>query len=193
MSFKVLVVPEDHTNNGAILKPLVGALLADAGKPAALVKVVDRPRLRGYESAVAAIRGNLIDLYRWMDLWLFFPDADRANPAATQALERDLAGSGVTLLCCIAQPEVEAYAAAAYSGEVPGGWAMARNHRRFKEEVFTPLLAVHGDPRRPNGGRDLMIEQGLQNLARLYQLCPELQSLRDRVVAHLAAVRGPER
>ena len=66
MSFKVLVVPEDHTHNGAILKPLVSALLADAGKPAAWVKVVDRPRLRGYESAVAAIKGDLVDLYAWM-------------------------------------------------------------------------------------------------------------------------------
>lgn len=186
MSFKVLVVPEDHTNNGAILKPLVSAVLADAGKPAAFVKVVDRPRLRGYDSAVSAIRSDLIDLYRWMDLRLFFPDADRANAATAQALERDLAGRGITLLCCIAQPEVEAYAAAAYSSEVPGGWAAARAHRHFKEQVFAPLLAAHGDPRRPNGGRDLMIERGLQNLARLYQLCPELQALRDRVSAHLA-------
>lgn len=193
MSFKVLVIPEDHTNNGAILKPLVGRVLADAGKPAALIKVVDRPRLRGYESAVAAIRGDLIDLYRWVNLWLFFPDADKANAANVKALEHDLAGSGVTLLCCIAQPEVEVYAAAAYSSEVPGGWAAARTHHRFKEDVFAPLLAAHGDVRRPNGGRDLMIEQGVQNLPRLYQLCPELQSLRDRLVAHLAAVRDPER
>ena len=193
MSFKVLVVPEDHTNNGAILKPLVSAVMADAGKPAALIKIVDRPRLRGYESAVSAIRGDLVDLYRWMDLWLFFPDADRASAATAQALEREMAGRGVTLLCCIAQPEVEAYAAAAYSGEVPGGWAAARAHRRFKEDVFAPLLAVHGDARRPNGGREVMIERGVQNLARLYQLCPELHSLRDRVVAHLAAVHDPGR
>ncbi|MDR1010262.1 MAG: hypothetical protein LBM04_03870 [Opitutaceae bacterium] len=32
ISFKVLVIPEDPTNDGCILKPLVEAILADAGK-----------------------------------------------------------------------------------------------------------------------------------------------------------------
>ena len=188
MSFKVLVVPEDHTNNGAILKPLVSALLADAGRPAALVKVVDRPRLRGYESALAAIKGDLIDLYAWMDLWVFVPDADKASHAAMAALEAELLTRGVALLCCAAEPEVEVYAAAAYSAEVSGGWAAARTHRRFKEAVFAPLLAAYGDARRPSGGRDLMIGQALQNLPRLYQLCPELKLLRDRIAARLEGV-----
>ena len=55
MSFKVLVIPEDHTHNGAILKPLVQAVLADAGKLAADVRVLDNPRVQGFEQAVAAI------------------------------------------------------------------------------------------------------------------------------------------
>ena len=188
MSLKVLVVPEDHTNNGAILKPLVSALLADVGKPTARVTVVDRPRLRGYESAVAAIKGDLVDLYAWMDLWLFVPDADKAVPAAMAALEAELAQRSVKLLCCVAEPEVEVYAAAPYSAEITGGWAKARGHQRFKEDVFAPLLAAHGDLRRPSGGRDLMIAQAVQNLPRLYQLCPELKTLRDRIAAHLAEV-----
>lgn len=183
MSFRVLVVPEDHTHNGAILKPLIGAVLADAGKPSAMVKVVDRPRLRGYASAVAAIKGDLVDLYDWMDLWLFVPDADRATPATMSALEGDLSTRGVVLICCAAVPEVEVFAAAPYSAQIAGGWAQARASRRFKEDVFAPLLAVHGDPRRPNGGRDLMIEQAVRNLQRLYQLCPELKTLRDRIAA----------
>ena len=91
MSFKVLVVPEDHTHNGAILKPLLQALMADAGKPSANVKVLDNPRVQGFDQAVAAIRGELVDRYRWMDLWLFMPDADRARPMAMQALEAALA------------------------------------------------------------------------------------------------------
>ncbi|MFO1523674.1 MAG: hypothetical protein U1G05_16920 [Kiritimatiellia bacterium] len=37
MSFKVLVIPEDPTNNGYILKPLVQAILDDAGRPQARV------------------------------------------------------------------------------------------------------------------------------------------------------------
>lgn len=183
MSFKVLVVPEDHTNNGAILKPLVGALMADAGKPNSRVQVLDNPRVQGFDAAKAAIRDELVKRYAWMDLWIFMPDADRANAASMQALEAELRGQGVTLLCCPAQPEVEIYAAAPYSTEIPGGWATARAHPRFKEVVFEPLLAAHGDARRPAGGRDLMIGVAIGNMPRLLQLCPELRALRDRISA----------
>ncbi len=183
MSFKVLVVPEDHTNNGAILEPLVSALLADAGKPRAQVKVLSKPRVQGYDAAKKALRNELLDSWKWMNLWIFMPDADRAGDDAMAALETELADKGVTLLCCPAVPEVEIYAAAAYSAEIDVGWAAARAHSRFKEEIFEPLRQRHGDDRRPFGGRDLMIGESLRNLPRLYQLCPELKQLRDRIAA----------
>lgn len=44
-----------------------------------------------------------------------------------------------------------------------------------------PLLARHGDRRRPGGGRDLMIGESLKKLPLLYRLCPELKSLRERI------------
>jgi hypothetical protein len=185
VSFKVLVIPEDHTHNGAILKPLVQAVLADAGKLAADVRVLDNPRVQGFEQAVAAIKGALVDRYRWMDLWLFMPDADKAKPAAMTALEAATATQGVRLMCCAAEPELEIFASAAYRAEIPGGWAQARRHARFKEVIFPPLLERHGDPRRPSGGRDLMIGAALANLPLLYQLCPEIKTLRDRIAAHL--------
>lgn len=187
MSLKVLVIPEDPRHNGAILKPLVRALLADAGRPRAAVTVLTNPRLRGYDDAFRAIKGDLVDRYGHWDLWLFMPDADRANPAAMQALEADLARRGVRLLCSPAEPEVEIYACAAWRTEVPGGWVAGRAHPRFKEEVFVPLLARHGDPRRPDGGRDKMMDAALANLPLLMQLCPELRTLRDRLAGLLQA------
>ena len=68
MSFKVLVIAEDPTNDRYILAPLAKALVADAGKPAAVVKPVDNPRLRGYGQAVQAIRHELADRYAMQDL-----------------------------------------------------------------------------------------------------------------------------
>ena len=138
MSFNVLVIPEDPTLNGYILKPLTQTIVAAAGRPGANVKVLTRPRLRGYAHARSAIRDELPDLYAHYHLWLFFPDADEV-----------------------------------------------RRHPMMKEEVFGPLLNRHGDPRRPGAGRDLMINESLQNLPLLFQLCPELRRLRDRVAAHL--------
>ena len=91
------------------------------------------------------------------------------------------------MLCCAAQPELEIYACAAFRDDIPDPWEEARRHPRMKEEIFAPLLASHGDPRRPGAGRDLMIDRSLDNLPLLFRLCPELQSLRDRIAAHLKA------
>ena len=185
MSFRVLVIPEDPTWNGYILKPLAKALLADAEKPAAKVTLLTNPRIRGYDQALRAIRDELPDRYGFFDLWLFFPDADRANVDAMQHLEADLQAKGISLLCCPAQPEVEIYACATFRYDLAGTWEDARTHTHMKEEVFGPLLAAHGNPRRPGRGRDLMIDKSLQNLPLLFQLCPEIEHLRDRIAAFL--------
>ena len=185
MSLKVLVIPEDPTHNGYILKPLVQALMADAGKPRALVTVLTNPWLGGYDHALRAIKGDLAERYGFWNLWLFMPDADRASPADMRALETELAGRNVCLLCCPAEPEVEIYACVAHRDTLPGGWARARQHPRFKEALFNPLLAKHGDPRSAGGGRARMVAEALKNLPLplLLQLCPELRTLRDRFAA----------
>ena len=187
MSFRVLVIPEDPTWNGYILRPLARALLKDAGKPNASVRVLENPRVGGYDQAVSAVRNELPARYAFFDLWLFFPDADRAGPGAAEALEAALESRGTALLCCPAQPEVEIYACVAFRNDLPGTWEEARNHPRMKEEVFEPLLAMHGDPRRPSEGRDLMIEKSLQNLTQLFQSCPETRRLRERIAAFVRA------
>lgn len=183
MSFRVLVIPEDPLQNGHILKPLVQAIMGDVGKPAASVTVLTKPRVRGYDQAVRAVRDELPDRYHFMDLWLFFPDADKAVIKAMQDLETHVAERGITLLCCAAQPELEIYACAAFRDEI--SWSEARGNYRMKEEVFEPLLATYGDPRRADQGRALMVRRSLENLPLLFRLCPELQRLRDRIATHL--------
>ena len=41
---KVLVIPEDQTYNGYILKPLAKEIVADAGRPSVKVTTPGRPR-----------------------------------------------------------------------------------------------------------------------------------------------------
>ena len=188
MSFRVLVIPEDPTWNGYILKPLAKRLLADAGKPAAKVDLLANPRVRGYDHALRAIREELPDSYGFFDLWLFFPDADRAGPDAMTRLEADLHARGIPLLCCPAEPEVEIYACVGLQDDLPGGWQDARTHPRMKEEIFEPLLQTHGDPRQAGGGREMMITRSLENLQRMFRLCPETMRLRDRIAVHLQAL-----
>lgn len=187
MSVRVLVIPEDPTLNGYILKPLVEMVLAEAGRPAARVMVLTNPRVRGYDEAVRVVRGGLSSRYRFMDLWLFFPDADRASDEAMRSLERSLGNDGVTLLCCPAEPEVEVYACVAYREELRESWHEARSNPRFKEAVFEPLLREHGDPRRPGGGRGAMTEESIAQRQRFFVLCPEIAELRNRIAEVLDA------
>ena len=182
MSFKVLVVPEDPTNNGYILKPLVEVILSDAGKSRTKVQVLTSPRLNGYDDAVKAINGELFDRYGHWDLWIFIPDADRASKAAMTAMEEKLAAKGVKLLCCAAQPEVEIFACVAYRSELGAHWSEVRSSGKMKELFFDPLLSAKGDSRRAGGGRDQLISASITPLSTLYTFCPELSELRKRVI-----------
>ena len=188
MSFNVLVIPEDPVQNGHILRPLVSAILRDAGKPAAKVKVLDRPRVQGYGQAVEAIRNQVHNFYRHVDLWLFFPDADKAKAQAMQSLEKEMAGKGIELMCCIVQPELEVYACASFRREMGMPWEEVRRHSQLKEKLFRPLLAKHGRVSRPDGGRREMLEKALNNLPQLLRFCPELKELRDRIKAHIESL-----
>lgn len=182
---KVLVIPEDQTYNGYILRPLAKAIMADAGRRSAKVTIAPRPRLRGYAHAMRAIRGELPDLYGFYDLWLFVPDADRASADAMQTLENELAERSISLLCCAAQPELEIYACAAFRSDMQETWEEARQNPRMKEEVFQPLVRLHGVARQPGASRRMMITRSLRNVPLLFRLCPELKRLRDRIAEHL--------
>lgn len=181
MSFRVLVIPEDPTNNGYILKPLVERMLAETGKPNARVVVLTNPRLHGYACAVAAIGDELAERYRHFDLWLFMPDADRASSAELDRLERTIQEKGVCLRCCAARPEVEAWLLAGHRQHLKIGWSEVAAHPRLKEEIFDPFLRDHGEPRSAGGGREALMRITLSNYRSLLDLCPELNQLDQRL------------
>lgn len=180
MSFRVLVIPEDPTHNGYILRPIVERMLAELGRDRTHAVVLPNPRLTGYDHALRAIRGELIDRYRHFDLWLFLPDADRA--ADLRWLENELAERHVHLFCCLARPEVEAWLLAGHRKKLVGiSWQEVRQHKHLKEAIFEPFLRESGDSRRPGGGRELLVRETLSNYRDLLRVCPELADLEDRL------------
>lgn len=181
MSFRVLVIPEDPTNNGYILKPLVERILAETGKPNARVVILTNPRVQGYESAVAAIGGEFVERYRHFDLWLFMPDADKASSPELDHLEKGAGERGVCLRCCAARPEVEAWLLAGHHQNLKIGWREVAAHPRLKEEIFGPFLRDHGDPRSAGGGREALMRITLSNYRSLLDRCPELKRLDGRL------------
>jgi len=182
LSFNVLVVPEDPANNGYILKPLVSRILAECGKANAKVTVLTNPRAKGYEHAKALLRSQLFERYRHMNLLLFLPDADgKDRSAELRSLEEEAGRQGVTLLCCAAQQEVEVWPLAGYRDRLEQRWQDVRREVSVKERIFEPFLAIHGNPKAPGGGRDVLMGQTLNGYGALLQLCPELAELERRV------------
>ena len=186
MSFRVLVIPEDPTYNGYILKPIVERMLAELGKPNAHVTVLTNPKLNGYPHAVSAIRGDLADRYGHFDLWLFLPDGDRASNLG--GLESELVRRNVRLFCCAAQPEVEVWLLAGFRDRLLLPWGDVRQHPRLKEDVFEPFLKQFGDDRSPGGGREWLGREMLRNYRRLLSVCPELADLENRLRNVLATM-----
>lgn len=187
MSYRVLVIPEDPTYNGYILKPLVERMFEELGKPRAKVTVLTNPKLNGYDHAVRALREDLPIRYAHFDLWLFLPDADRATDP--RSLEADLASQGIPLVCCAAQPEVEVWLLAGHRHHLGVEWASVRVHPRLKEDVFEPFLSKSGNARAPGGGREMLMRQTLANYAGLVEVCPELKDLEARLHDRLAKHR----
>ncbi len=182
MSFDVLVIPEDPSNNGYILKPLVSRILAMCGKPNARVTVLTNPRAQGYEHAKSLLRGQLFERYRHMNLFLFLPDADGKDRSAEfRGLEEEADRQGVRLLCCAAEQEVEVWLLAGYRDRLEARWQEVRSDISVKENVFFRFLADHGNAKAPGGGRDVLMNQALNGYGALLQLCPELADLERRI------------
>ena len=164
MSCKVLVIPEDPTYNGYVLKPLVSRILEDCGKGNARVEVLTNPKVSGFEHACGQMP-RIVEAYAHFDLLLFLPESERSWPSASfRRLESEAAGQRVTLICCAAIEEVEVWLLAGHLGKLPRSWSGVRADTSVKENVFEPFLSRFGDPRRASGGRDLLMKETLTTI-----------------------------
>jgi len=188
LSFRVLVIPEDPTYNGYILKPLVERILGECGKPNAKVNVLTNPKADGYEHAKSLL-DEVFRRYRSQSLMLFLPDADGLDRSDEFAhLEEKASEAGVKLVCCAAVQEVEVWLLAGHTDKLVTPWAEVRTDVSVKENVFEPFLKEHGDARRAGGGRDLLIRETLANYAGLLDRCPELRLLQESICHYIESL-----
>jgi hypothetical protein len=182
VSCKVLIVPEDPTHNGHILKPLIVRMLEHCGKPNAKILVLSEPRLQGYDHAKEKLP-EILYRYQHLDLVLFLVDADGKNRAGEfAALEK----RSPKLICAAAVQEVEIWLLAGHADKLDLPWQTVRQNVSIKEQVFAPFLDKYGDPRRYGGGRDILMQQALENYQGILQRCPELKTLQDRIDSTLS-------
>jgi hypothetical protein len=197
MSLNVLVVSENPTYNGAILKPLCERVFVECGRTQANIEVLANPRTNGYDHAKKLFPRTILDLYSHKHVVLFLPDSDGEDRSAQfAAMETDFEekamaiGKSIRLICCAAVPEVEAWLLAGHSDkwEPDWKWGTMRADRSIKENYFHPFLQRHGqdESRFPDQGRRQLMVAALPSYAGIRQRCPELQELEARIRTHIA-------
>lgn len=177
---KVLIVPEDQTQDGFIAKPIVEALFGDLGIPAR-VDVLPEPRLRGAGDALdrdvvaAIVRDNPMT-----DLFLIVADRDcdrRSHSGKAQAREAE---HPKKILACLALEEIEVWMLALYRDQLEVRWPDVRRHCDPKEEWAEPLLARLGTSG-PGAGRKKAMQALRGQLQSLLSVCEELRDLKRRI------------
>lgn len=181
MSCKVLVIPEDPTYNGAILRPLVNRILEECGKANAKAIMLPNPKVGGFTHA-CGLMPEIVREYSHFDLLLFLPDADGKDRSGRFAhLESEAATHGVNLICCAAKEEIEVWLLAGHVAKLDRPWQEVRDDVSVKENVFAPFLREHGDSHKADEGRKSLMKETLTNYQGLLKRCPELAVLQDRI------------
>jgi len=190
VSFNVLVIPEDATNDHYILKPIVSALVAAAGKPRATIRVLVDPAVQGVSQALSdRFIADVITKYPMVNLFLLCVDRD-ADPGRDQSVaDREVAGAtGLTdtqrLLGTAAHQEVEVWCLAGMN-DLPKGWRWqeVRAEREAKETYYEPYADLRGLLDAPGDGREVLGREAATRYGTVRSRCPEVASLEARVAA----------
>ena len=182
MSINVLVIPEDPTSNGYILKPLIERMMASCGRPNAHVEVLTNPRPGGFEHAKNLIVNKVLDRYSHMDLLIFTPDRDGKNrDEQLRRLETIAREKERNLLCCAAVEEIEAWLLAGHTDKLSQSWQEIRADISVKEHIFNRFLDEYGDSKMVGGGRKMLMKETLANYKGLLARCQELAELENRI------------
>jgi len=179
---KLLIIPEDQTQDGFIAKPVLEAILADLGIPGR-VDVLPEPRLRGAGEALdPAVVRSIVDENRMVDLFVLVVDRDCDRFGHSQkaaAREREHSGR---LISCVAVQELEVWLLALYRDRLDASWQAIRAHCDPKERWAEPLLEQLGT-RGPGGGRKKAMQALKGRLQTLLSLCGEVLELRTKIAA----------
>jgi len=145
---------------------------------------------QGYANAKSLIKSFIIDNFDYKDLLLFIPDADGKDRTQEFAeLEAEATAKGVTLFCCAAVQEVEAWLLAGHLDKLDKSWSEISADISVKENVFADFIKSYGNRQRAGKGRDILMLETLKNYRGLLERCPELKELQSRIQNLLSSDR----
>lgn len=134
---KVLVIPEDPTYNGYILKPLVTRLFKSVGRGSAKITILTNPYARGLEMIKEKLPG-ILDRYRHFDIMLFVVDQDCKAGRADELAHIEILASqaGVCMITCAAVTEIEAWLLAGHIAKLKSPWTEVRSDCQLKDSTL---------------------------------------------------------
>lgn len=190
MTFNVLVIPEDATNDHYILRPLISSLLSAAGKPRARIRVLTDPAVQGVEQALDDnFIARLVRRYAIVDLFLLCVDRDGIagrdqSVADREAHAASLLTGGRQLLGTVAHQEVEVWCLAGMT-DLPSDWSWnaVRAERDPKEVYYHPYARGRGLLDAPGDGREILGREAAARYRSVRSRCPEVATLEGRVRA----------
>lgn len=179
MSLRVLVIPEDPALDQYILKPVVERLFADVERRAR-VEVLQNPRLRGVEQALAHdTLADIVTTYPMVDLFLLIVDRD--GDVGRHDRVAHIETRFAQLFACLAIEELEVWMLALHRQILAVEWQLIRSAHDVKERFAQPFLAAQAPPLSLGGGRKWAMRDLGTSWQALLQLCPEIHELRERV------------
>jgi hypothetical protein len=194
----VLVIPEDFRKDQYMLKPIVEAMMKQAGKERVIVEVCTDPLLGGIVQALRWERiEEIIERYKWrIDLFLLCVDRDgvsarRARLDQIEAEASTALGHGKTLLAENAWQEIEVWVLAGHD-DLPATWQWKaiREETDPKEAYFLPYSKQRGLLGELGEGRRRLALEAARRYDRIRKLCPEdVAALEARIAAWLGGQR----
>jgi len=187
----VLIIPEDHTHDHFLLKPIFTSLFATLGRPRANIRICDKPRLRGVQQAthLDTLR-DIIASHRMTDIFILCVnrDGDLNRKSKLNGLETALAGRRY-FLAENAWEELETWALAGIDLPIEFRWTDVRPAISVKEHFFAPVARALGIDEGPGEGRKEIGRQAARRLQAIRRKCPEdFDNLANRLQAVLSAV-----
>lgn len=179
MSLRVLVIPEDPTLDQYILKPVVARLFDDLERRAR-VEVLQNPRLRGVEQALAHdTLADIVATYPMVDLFLLIVDRD--GDVGRHDRVAHIEARFAHLFACVAIEEIEVWMLALHRQRLGVDWQVVHSEPHVKERFARPFLADHAPALGPGAGRKWAMRDLGAGWPALVQICSEIRHLRDRV------------
>lgn len=183
---KILIIPEDPTHDGFILKPVVEQIFADLGKEP-WVETLSSPRLRGVAQAMdSSVLARIVASRPMIDLFLVLVDRDGDVHRSGLAQQREAEHKG-RLFVCLAIEEIEVWMLAVHRRDLEKvSWSEVRSEIHPKERFAWPFLETYA-PRLDIGAgqAEAMRELG-KHWKGVLRCCPELKELQQRIRNWLA-------